>query len=122
MSHPQRIACALLAVWGLACGDAGLCENTSQVETPSSDGKYTAWVFIRACGPTVPSAVHVSVLPAGSPVPNEPGNAFALEPVAALEVKWSSDRELRISRAPGPGKVLAQQSRVGEVAVTYALE
>ena len=129
MRHPTRItswarrasACALLALAGLACGDTAACDNTSQVEIPSPDGKFAAWVFIRACGATTLSSVHVSVVPAGSPAPHESGNAFVLEPVAALEVKWPGERELSISR-PAGGHVIAQQPRVGEIAVTYAIE
>ena len=43
------------------------------------------------------------------------------EPVAALEVKWPAEREVSITR-PAGGHVIAQQTRVGDVAVTYALE
>ena len=129
MRHQIRIAmrlgrgfaCALIALAGIACGDTGMCENTSQVEIPSPDGKFAAWVFIRACGATTLSSVHVSVVPAGSPAPHESGNAFVLEPVAALEVKWPAERELSISR-PAGGHVIEQQPRVGEIAVTYAIE
>jgi hypothetical protein len=110
------------ALAGLSCGDAGLCENSSQVEIPSPDGSLAAWVFIRGCGATTLNSVHVSVTPAGSAPPEDSGNVFILEPVTAVAVKWPAERELSISRDPGGGKVLKQESRVGEVAVTYAIE
>jgi hypothetical protein len=118
---PLVRAFGIAALAGLACGDAGLCENSSPVEIPSPDAKRTAWVFIRECGPATPSGVHVSILPAGTPAPADAGNTFGLEPVAELTVKWAAPDELAISRKAG-GHVLAQEPRVGEVAVTYAVD
>ena len=63
----------------------------------------------------------MTILPAGSTAPAEAGNAFAIEPVTAVSVKWPSDRELLISRAPG-GTVSKQEPRVSDVTISYRLE
>jgi hypothetical protein len=110
-----------VAIASLSCGDAGLCENSSQVEIPSPDHKLGAWVFIRGCGATTSNSVHVTVLPAGSEPPADAGNTFGREPVTAVRVEWPSPRELLITHQRG-GFVSKQESEVAGVAVSYQLE
>jgi hypothetical protein len=112
------IAAAMLL---LSCGDAGLCENSSQVEIPSPDKKLGAWVFIRGCGATASNSVHVTVLPAGSLPPVEAGNTFVREPVSEVRVEWPSERELLITHQRG-GNVSRQEREIAGVAVSYHVE
>ena len=116
-----RNAIAVVAMAFLSCNDAGLCENSAQVEIPSPDQRLGAWVFIRGCGATTKNSVHVTVLPAGSPPPADAGNTFAREPVSAVRVEWSSKDQLLITHQRG-GNVFKQESEVAGVAVSYRLE
>jgi hypothetical protein len=112
---------AVVAAMVLSCGDAALCENSSQIEIPSPDQKLRAWVFIRGCGATTTNSVHVTVQAAGYPPPVEAGNTFVREPVSAVRVEWPSASELLITHQRG-GNVSKQESEVSGVTVSYRLE
>jgi hypothetical protein len=117
----RKCAVIAAAVALLSCGDAGLCENSSQVEIPSPDHKLGAWIFVRGCGATARNSVHVTVLPAGSLPPVEPGNTFVREPVSEVRVEWPSDRELRITHQHG-GNVSRQEREIAGIAVSYQVQ
>lgn len=54
----------------------GTCENREVYEFRSPDGEFKAVRFRRWCG-SKEATWNVSVLPSGSSLPNEPGNALA---------------------------------------------
>lgn len=102
----------------LSCGDAALCENSSQVEIPSPDAELAAWVFIRGCGATTSSSAHVSILPADSSPPAEAGNTFIIEPILEVSVEWSGEHQVLISHSAG-AEIFKQEYQVAGVTVSY---
>ena len=111
----------VIAVAALGCGDAPLCENSSQVEIASPDQQLVAWIFIRGCGATVGDSIQVSILPAGSAPPEDTGNAFTMDKRGEVRVNWSADRELVISHKP-TDRVSKHETEVAGVKVSYEVE
>jgi hypothetical protein len=85
---------------------AGLCDSTEITRLTAPDGRHDAVLFEHNCGATTDFATHVSVLPSGAALGNDPGNAFAAEanetgPRAPwggpeVEVEWEADGTLAI--------------------------
>ncbi|MFN8663502.1 MAG: hypothetical protein U0075_16545 [Thermomicrobiales bacterium] len=85
---------------------AGLCGSTEITRLTSPNGHHDAVLFEHNCGATTDFATHVSVLPAGAPLGNDAGNAFAAEaddpgPRArwggpSVDVAWAGDDVLAI--------------------------
>jgi hypothetical protein len=85
---------------------AALCGSTEILRLTSPDGRHDAVLFEHNCGATTDFATHVSVLPAGAPLGNEAGNAFAAEAGHSgrraawggppVEVTWGADGRLAI--------------------------
>ena len=113
--------CVVMALAALGCGDAGLCENSSQVEIASPDQQRVAWIFIRGCGATVGDSIQVSILPAGSPLPEDAGNTFVMDERGEVRVDWSADRELVISHEP-TDRISKHETEVAGVKVSYEVE
>ncbi len=66
----------LLALCFLAWSLLESCANTTLTEVASPRGDHKAVLFERSCTGTIAWATHVSVLGAGSELPNERGNAL----------------------------------------------
>lgn len=55
----------------------GVCGSTEITRLTSPDGRQDAVLFEHDCGATTDFATHVSVLPAGTELGSDGGNAFA---------------------------------------------
>ena len=98
-----------VGIFGFAANSllAGLCGSTEITRVTSPDGRHDAVLFEHNCGATTDFATHVSVLPAGAPLGNDAGNAFAAvsgeygQRAAwggpAVDVTWKADGALVIS-------------------------
>jgi len=117
----RRWMLGIAGLFALACGDVGLCENSSHVEIASPDGHNSAWVFVRTCRAITTNAVHVAILPSGSAPPDDAGNAFIVEGGGSVSVKWLGDRELLVSHEP-KGQIVLQEPLVDGISIAYQLE
>jgi hypothetical protein len=72
-------------------GCNAMCVNTVESEMPSPDRSSRAVVFYRGCGATTSGSIQVSLLGADEPLPNEPGNAFALRHEGPVSISWAGD-------------------------------
>jgi|SRR5207247_735561 len=89
----------------------GLCSNDEVARVASPDSKLEAVVFQRDCGATTGFSTQVSVVPKGSPLPDQGGNVFVADtdhgkaPSASwggppVDVAWSSQRTLKLVTHP----------------------
>lgn len=69
-----------LGWYGFNSLTSGLCGNTEILRLTSPDGRHDAILFEHNCGATTDFTTHVSVLPAGTELDDDGGNAFAAEP------------------------------------------
>jgi hypothetical protein len=99
------------------------------LERRSPDGRWNAVVFVRNCGATTDFSTHVSVLPAGTRLGKEPGNALVIggdhkavsigvRGEIAVSVKWLSRNHLAIEYPPRC-RVFKQSELVRGLSVTY---
>lgn len=111
---------AMLASFSLLlCGCfADMCGNDMRQTVPSPSGRLNAVVFSRDCGATTGFSTQVSIIPAGSALPNEAGNTFVISGTADLAIQWQTDSALSIQGAGGT--VFKQEAQVNGVAVRYA--
>lgn len=108
---------AALAILVAGCESA--CENVIAGNTASPSGRTKAVEFHRNCGATTGFNTQVSVLPMAAQLPDEGGNALVIEGSAPLQMRWISDSSLLIEGSDS-AKVFKQESRVGEVEISYA--
>ena len=113
---------------GTACVSlAGDCSNQIRREIASPNGKMKAVVFQRDCGATVGFNTQVSVLPSGSNLPNDGGNAFVADggqgtaPSAPLvAVSWTNETELLVTY-DRQARVFHNEPSVGNIRVRYEI-
>ena len=104
----------------------GMCGSTEITRLPAPDGRHDAVLFEHNCGATTDFATHVSVLPAGAPLGDAPGNAFAAEAGEVgdrapwggppVEVTWDADGALVIRYDPG-ADVFQSSATVGGIEI-----
>lgn len=104
-----RPAVAALLLWsGLALAGCD-CRNSLSRRSASPDGRHDALVYLRDCGGPGGYGVHVSVVPAGSSVPQGLGNAaivvyradlspqgYAQRPPRMFQLRWLDAHHLSI--------------------------
>jgi TonB family protein len=101
------ILCALTVAFFMFVAP-GTCGNELLSRSPSPEGKRDALVFTRSCGATTPYYTEVSIVPAGAPLENVPGNLLGAdsdrgrapsEPKRgpALHVRWKGPQELEVA-------------------------
>jgi hypothetical protein len=73
------------------------CSNQVRTERIAPDGAHLAVVFVRTCGDRAPASTHVSVLPAGHPLPDGGGNLLELEGEHGVGTEWRAADELTVS-------------------------
>ncbi len=84
----------LVLVVSLAMSD--LCVNDQLSSSISPNGEYEAVTFRRNCGATTPYSIQVSIMPAGSELPNEPGNVVVVREDLAPELRWREPYKLEV--------------------------
>ncbi len=123
----------LIAYVLLASPPWDLCGNKLLEEVPSPEGGHKAVAFERNCGATTSFSTQVSVLPADSGKPQDPGNVFSADtnrgaapagPGGGPEVRleWVTDDKLivahhplaRVSRHKTPPEGVAVEYRITE--------
>lgn len=109
LTVPLVLALLMLLARGRRALDAffnGGCGSTEITRLPAPDGRHDAVLFEHNCGATTDFATHVSILPAGAPPGDAPGNDFAAGPgdgVRAdwggppVDVRWATDGALVIT-------------------------
>ncbi len=117
-ARPTSLALSVVFALLGGCDLTGPCEDTTLAKVPSPDGKLAAVVSVRDCGATTARAVHVSIVAASDGPPREGANTFVIEQGAGVVAEWLAPRELLVSYEPR-GRVFMQESRVGEVSVSY---
>lgn len=101
-----------------------ICANDIRGESPSPNKTHQAFFFSRDCGATTDYSIHVSVLPFGAHLDNEPGNVFIASSTvpndsnSEIQVQWLSDNSLYI-RHKALGNVVLNNKTVNGVEVTY---
>jgi len=78
-----------------------------------------AIVFIRNCGATTGYSTQVSLMSAGTRLPNDGGNVFVSDGVVPLTIRWTSDYALEIGRV-GTERIFRQEQAVDGVVISYA--
>lgn len=123
---------ALLAVVGipvlvlalLLSGTDDFCGNSPLLEVPSPSGDWKVVVFERNCGATTGFSTQVSVIKAGTSLPNEGGNLFVADTNhnaapsgpgggPAVRVTWVAPSNIRIEHHPLARLIKAQPSYSG---------
>lgn len=101
----------------------GICENDPWSELLSTDKQWKSVLFQRQCADEV--SIHVSVLPATSTLPNQPGNAFRQDVTGegtrsshSFHQAWKGPNELWIGHDQTM-KVAFAASEVGPVRVVH---
>ncbi len=82
----------------------GLCGNEIFQEVYSPDHEYKAVVFQRDCGATTSFSTQISILKASAKLPDESGNAFAMDghpDWAGVKINWETNRLVSIEYAAG---------------------
>jgi hypothetical protein len=106
---------ALMLLGG--CGST--CENEISQTVFSPSGKKYAVVFNRGCGATVGFNTQVSLLPAGTGLPNDGGNVLIVDDPVPLKIEWESDEMVRITGQLDT-RIFKQEVSVSGVRVAYA--
>lgn len=101
-----------------ACEGEPVCTNTDVVSITSPARTVRAVKFTRSCDGADEAATHVSIVAAGQPLPDEPGNTFVVEGKADLLLFWVDGKHLAIS-GTGNGAQQVQKVLVNGVRVTY---
>lgn len=126
-----RVFLLLFTLIGLsACYKArlppGTWENDQMGELSSPDKQWKSLLFQRQCGDEA-SEIHVSVLPATAPLPNQPGNAFRQDATGegtrsshSFHQAWKGSNELWIGHDQTM-KVAFAASEVGPVRVVHVV-
>ena len=109
-------ACHTLGVH--ACEGEPVCTNADVVSITSPARSVRAVKFARSCDGSQATSTHVSILAAGQPLPDEPGNAFIVEGKADLLLLWVDGKHVAISGAGNAPRQL-QQAVVNGVRITY---
>lgn len=76
LPSPCVITLLLPALAVAGCSDLLPCENAEVRRVASPDGEVEVVAFERDCGATTDLSYHVSVLPTGDLLPDDPGNTF----------------------------------------------
>jgi hypothetical protein len=117
-------------VLNLKCdSEAFLCENSGVEVHPSPSGKWQFAVFVRGCGATVADLIYGSVLPAGHPLPDSPGNAFEAQWLpghaidggatpAGITLHWVDDAHVRVV-ANRAVRIRDSHNQVGAIHIAY---
>ena len=103
------------------------CENEVLAEFAAPNASATAVVFQRSCGATTGFSTQVSIIPTGTALPNEGGNAFVSDTNHGaspsgpgggpeLALSWRSSNELVIAHHPAT-RVLSHEPVVNGVKV-----
>lgn len=106
-----------------------LCENEIIKTVASPGGTYKAVVFQRDCGATTDFSTQVSVLPAGTKLPNSGGNVFvgttargAAPPGPGggpvVDVQWINDGRLLVTY-DARAEVFRKEDRYRQVLIVY---
>ena len=106
---------ALCAALFIGCGDTR-CQNSVAYELASPGRGRKALVFNRDCGATTGISTQLSILPAGTPLGSDAGNALAVDE-GTLVVRWSGDDSLIVEL--GGRRAYKKESVVAGVTITY---
>lgn len=94
----KSIATFLAALLFAGCN---LCGNELQSVVRSSDGKFSAVVYLRSCGATTGFSTHVSIVDASQGLPDEAGNVLITHDDLPVSVEWLSNAKLSIHGTVG---------------------
>jgi hypothetical protein len=117
-------------IFQLKCdSESFFCENDVSREYPSPSGGKKFVLYLRGCGATTGFVTNGSLLPAGAPLPDQPGNVFratggygpltAQDAGGSLDVTWSSEAEVLITH-PRAIRMEPIHGQVDGVRVSYA--
>jgi hypothetical protein len=79
--------------------DLAQCANEEVDRTVGPEGERHAVLFERNCGATTPYTTHLSVLPVGATLPDEPGNILSVQGRAdenIRAVRWTTAERLEV--------------------------
>ena len=102
---------ASLAIGG--CAD--LCDNEIVETMASPNGELAVVVFTRNCGATTGYSTQVSILKAGTELPNEAGNVFIAQSEVNVAPKWLSANRLVLAGVSGSSGSIRGSSADGVV-------
>jgi hypothetical protein len=100
-------------------GCADMCDNEISQSVVSPDGTLRAVVFGRNCGATTGFSTQLSIIPANSELPGEPGNVYIAENAIQMRLRWASETALEVSARP-TGRVVLHKSNFNGVSVRYS--
>ena len=109
---------ALLWLLGAFLGLDELCANEIVTTETSPNGALKVILFRRDCGATTTYSTHVSMIPASSQLPNEPGNIFVQSGTPIVVVRWIDDHHLSISGG-GASTAFEHRTKHAGVQITY---
>lgn len=123
---PSRVVVLMLAATSAmvascdAAGDLlGGCGNEVVRSAVSPSGSKAAIAFVRDCGATTGYSTQVSVVRGRVSEVTGSGNTFIVEGrPEGLELRWTSDSEVLVSR-PGSGRIFRQEEQVGGTVIKY---
>jgi hypothetical protein len=117
MSHARHLL--VLALVLSACSPEALdyCENSLREYYSSPDGRNQAVVFDRSCGRSA-STTNLSILPAGSSIPDSTGNAYTVPGAVVLGVQWNGRAQVAVT-TPAGARPQRQQPAVGGITLRY---
>ena len=110
------IAVVIAPFGSLGC--AGLCGNTITNRVTSPDAQRDAVVFTRDCGATTAYSTQVSIVRAGGPLPNQPGNVFIAPDSTEVRLEWIGGDTLLVRYASANPNLKA--AHVDGIAIHYA--
>lgn len=116
LAHWTHRACHALQIE--ACVGDPVCVNDRVVSVTSPARSIRAVKFVRSCDGAKGVATHVSIVPVGQPLPNEPGNAFIVEGEADLLLLWIDGKHVAVSGAGHAVRQL-QKGFVNGVRISY---
>lgn len=95
------------------------CGNEVVRSVISPSGSKTAIAFVRDCGATTGYSTQVSVVHGRKSEVTGSGNVLIVEGRPELEMRWTSDSEILVSR-PGPGRIFKQEEQLSGTTIKYA--
>jgi hypothetical protein len=101
-----------------ACAGGPQCTTQDVVSITSPARSVRAVKFVRSCDGSEGVSTHVSILAAGQPLPDEPGNAFIVEGKADLLLLWVEGKHVAVSGAGNAARKL-QNASVNGVRLSY---
>jgi hypothetical protein len=101
-----------------ACEGDPVCVNDQVVSVTSPARSIRAVRFVRSCDGKDGVETHVSIVPVGQSLPNDPGNAFVVEGKADLLLLWIDGKHVAISGA-GTAPRHLQKGFVNGVRISY---